>query len=195
MGPNRFNIGFQEIPTIASRIFHWFVQVGLTEEVCKALTFLLITGLRIKSSRVGDRPYAIMYYAMMVSMGFALVENVMYGYRYIDQNPQFIMLMRSITAVLAHMMFGLMMGYFFSLGLKEVRGYDSEQTVFNVWARTHKKLKRIILFSLALLIPSFFHGTYDLILSLGVGWDKVAEFLIIGLGITYLMSKNLINKH
>lgn len=193
--PTKFTITFQEVPTMLARVVFWFGQVGMTEEVCKALTLLLITGLRLKSLRIKDKPYAMMFYAMMVSMGFALVENVMYGFRFIDHNPQMIMLIRGITAVVAHMIFGLMMGYFFSLGFKEIRGYNSEPTNFNIWARTHTKLRRTIFFGLGILVPTLFHGTYDFILDLDVNWITVAEFLIIGLGITYSMSKNLINKH
>jgi RsiW-degrading membrane proteinase PrsW (M82 family) len=195
--PNKFTIDFVKVPTVAANIFHWFVQVGLTEEICKALTFLLITGLRLKSLRISDKPYAIMFYSMMVSMGFAVVENIHYAWRFLSvdgADPMDVLLVRTVTSVIAHMIFGLIMGYFFGLGFKSIRGYNSEPTKFNIWGRTHVKTKRTLFFTMGILVAAFFHGMYDFILSLGVSWATVAEFLIVGLMTTYLMSRRSIRK-
>jgi len=194
-GPNSFRIDFVDVPTMWANIFHWFVQVGLTEEICKAVTFLLITGLRLKSLRIQDKPYAMMFYCMMVSMGFAVVENIHYAGMYMSvTDPTELLVIRDVTAVIAHMIFGLMMGYFFSLGFKTIRGYDSTSK-FSIWSRKNPKTKRTMYFLLGIIVASLFHGMYDFIITLGVGWATIAEFLIVGLMITYIMSRNVIRKN
>ena len=84
-------------------------------------------------------------YAVFVSLGFALVENV--GYVMQNSNGMQVGLMRAFTAVPAHAIFGILMGY--RLGLAKF--IPSQRT------------KNLIL---AFLIPFFFHGVYDFILML-----------------------------
>ena len=83
------------------------------------------------------------------------------------------------------------MGFFFALGYKEIRGYNSEQTLFNLWGKTHDKLKKVLFFVFGVLVSSTFHGIYNFNIMTNSGWVATAELLILGLIITYFMSKEL----
>ncbi len=182
-------------------LFRNFVQIGLTEEIGKGLVFLLITSLRLKSIRSEDKPYAIMFYAMMVSMGFALVENISYGWQYYNLNlvnpgsmtPENVLAVRSVTAILAHMLFGLVMGFFFALGFKKIRGYNSEQTLLNLWGRSHNTLKKIGYIVFGILASTTFHGLYNYTLTISANLTPTIELLLLGFIITYFMSRELIH--
>jgi RsiW-degrading membrane proteinase PrsW (M82 family) len=80
-------------------------------------------------------------YAVFVSLGFALVENIMYVFQY----GQEVAYTRAITAVPVHAILGVTMGYYFSL------------------AKFFEKRKSINLIT-ALLMPILLHGIYDFIL-------------------------------
>ena len=88
-------------------------------------------------------------YAVFVSMGFALWENITYVMRYGLGTA----LIRAVTAVPGHACFGVFMGVFYGLAKrKELRG-EKEQAGFC----------RL----LALFIPVLAHGTYDYIAAVG----------------------------
>jgi RsiW-degrading membrane proteinase PrsW (M82 family) len=188
----------EPIPTNFALFFRNYVQVGLTEETAKATIFLLITSLRVKSIRIQDKPFAIMYYTMMVSLGFALVENIHYGWSAYNKQlyglpvlPEKTLMLRAVSATVAHMINGLVMGFFFALGYRHIRGGYVDQTLLNIWSKGHYKIKKVVFFILGLLAASFLHGTYDYLIDLRVTWFSMAEFLIIGLTITYIMYKDL----
>ena len=173
----------KEIPSHLSILFKNYIQVGLTEEFSKVVIFLSILFLRIKSFRVKDSAYSIMYYMMMVSLGFALVENIDYGLRAYriftnggDVPPSAILLVRSVTAIIAHMIFGLVMGFFVALGVKE-----------------QDKVKKIMLFLTGLITAATMHGSYNY--SLRFNWFLTISLLVIGLLGTFFMSRKLIRKH
>jgi RsiW-degrading membrane proteinase PrsW (M82 family) len=86
-------------------------------------------------------------YAVFVSLGFAAVENVMYV---MDGGLQTAAI-RAVTAVPAHAIFGVTMGYY--LGI----------------AHMYEELRKPYLFR-ALAIPILLHGIYDFILMVEIGW-------------------------
>ncbi len=114
-----------------------FITAGLTEELFKYLAFLLI----IWRSRHFNEKFDGIVYAVFISLGFAGVENIFYvlehGYK--------IGLVRAVTAVPAHALFGIVMGYRFGL------------------ARFYPEERRKQLF-LAFLLPFLLHGFYDFFL-------------------------------
>lgn len=116
-----------------------FLDAALVEELLK---FFALYILIWKNPNFNEEFDGIVY-AVFVSLGFALVENL--GYVYQSEQGFHVGLMRAFTAVPAHAMFGVMMGY--RLGL--ARFIPS---------------KRLKYLTLALLVPMFFHGVYDFIL-------------------------------
>ena len=128
---------------VAAAAYHAFVVAGSTEELFKFLALYLLVW---KSPSFNEKFDGIVY-AVFVSLGFAGVENVLYV---MDGGMQTAMT-RALTAVPAHAIFGITMGYY--LGI----------------ARMYKELKGPYL-ARALLVPILLHGIYDFILMVEVGW-------------------------
>lgn len=124
-----------------------FIVAACTEEFFK---FLFLYGLIWKSPEFNEKFDGIVY-AVFVSLGFAAVENIMYVTRY----GQDVGLTRALTAVPAHFLFGVSMGYFVGLA----RFVAS---------------KRTMMMRNALLVPILLHGSYDFILMSQEPWLLLA---------------------
>lgn len=81
-----------------------FVIVAFFEELFKFLTLILFPYLR----PFFNEPLDGIIYAVMISMGFATLENVLYALQFSISTTA----LRGITAVPAHAVFATMMGYF-----------------------------------------------------------------------------------
>lgn len=112
-----------------------YLIVGFSEEFSKFL------GLRFYSYRqkAFDEPMDGIVYAVIVSMGFATVENIMYLTKFQDMK---VAMMRMFLSVPAHATFAVIMGYF--VGKAK---FDSKNSAG--------------LMLLGLLGAIFFHGTFD----------------------------------
>jgi RsiW-degrading membrane proteinase PrsW (M82 family) len=128
---------------VAAAFYHAFIVAGSTEELFKFLALYLLVW---KSPSFNEKFDGIVY-AVFVSLGFAGVENVLYV---IDGGMQ-TALMRALTAIPAHAIFGIIMGYY--LGI----------------AHMYTELKGPYL-ARALLVPILLHGIYDFILMVETGW-------------------------
>ena len=128
---------------VVEAAYHAFVVAASTEELFKFLALYLLVW---KSPNFNEKFDGIVY-AVFVSLGFAGVENVLYV---MDGGMQ-TALTRAITAVPAHAIFGITMGYY--LGI----------------ARMYQELKSKYLIR-ALLVPILLHGIYDFILMVEVSW-------------------------
>jgi len=128
---------------VGGAAWHAFVVAGSTEEVFKYLALYLLIW---KSPSFNEKFDGIVY-AVFVSLGFAAVENVMYV---MDGGMQ-TAAMRAITAVPAHAIFGVTMGYY--LGI----------------AHMYEELRKQYLMR-AIAIPVLLHGIYDFILMVEIGW-------------------------
>jgi protease PrsW len=111
-----------------------FVGVAAVEELCK---FFFVFRFLYRHKEF-DEPFDGITYAVMVSMGFATLENVIYTFEHGATTG----ILRMFTAVPAHATFAIMMGYF--LGLAKFRQGDSN-----------------LLIAYAVLVPILFHGLYD----------------------------------
>ncbi len=114
-----------------------FVVAAFTEETFKFLALLII----VWRSRQFSEKYDGIVYAVFVSLGFAMVENI----KYVLDGGMNVAFVRAVTAVPAHALFGVTMGYYLS---------------FARFSLFYKKKN----FILALLIPIMLHGIYDFIL-------------------------------
>ncbi len=115
-----------------------FVVASLTEEFFKFLVFLIF----IWRHKDFNEKFDGIIYAVYISLGFALVENVFY----VLGNGAGTGFLRALTAVPAHALFGVAMGFY--LGKAKFANAD-QQTKY-------------ILF--AIFIPIILHGIYDFIL-------------------------------
>ncbi|HEY9046764.1 MAG TPA: PrsW family glutamic-type intramembrane protease [Ohtaekwangia sp.] len=111
-----------------------FFKVALIEEFSKFIFVRFV----LFYNRNFNEPFDGIVYAVLVSMGFATLENV----AYVFQSGFITGILRIFTAVPAHATFGVMMGFF--LGKAKF---------------THRQ--NLMLSVLALMVATFFHGLYD----------------------------------
>lgn len=124
--------------TLQDIAIHNFVFVGLTEELCKFICLYVVAYPKPDF----NEPFDGITYAVMVSMGFATSENIMY----VLDGGLHVALIRFFTAVPAHASFSILMGYF--VGLAKFNRHN-----------------RMYLF-LGLCTATVFHGAYDFFLSI-----------------------------
>lgn len=143
-----------------------FVVVALSEEFSK----YVIVKYFAQPKKAFNEPYDGIIYAVMVSMGFACTENIMY----VLQGGYETAILRAFTAVPAHATFGVLMGYF--MGLAK-------------FSNNRVKLNMVGLF-LAVL----FHGAYDFFLFIRfIPGISIGAFVSLIVGI--VLSRKAIRKH
>tara|TARA_R110002049_G_scaffold326_5_gene1771 strand:+ start:3169 stop:3846 length:678 start_codon:yes stop_codon:yes gene_type:complete len=143
-----------------------FVVVALSEEFSK----YVIVKYFAQPKKAFNEPYDGIIYAVMVSMGFACTENLMYV---IDGGYQ-TALVRAFTAVPAHATFGVLMGY-----------YMGKAKFSN---------NRLVLNLIGLLLATIFHGAYDFFLFINfIPGISIGAFISLIIGI--LLSRKAIKKH
>jgi len=111
---------------------------AIPEEFAKWIIFYWL----ISKAKDFDQYYDGILYAIFISMGFALFENIMYVMEYGMGTA----IVRSILSVPGHMLFAIPMGYYLSLSRFE-SGASAKYHIF-----------------LSLAIPILLHGTFDFIL-------------------------------
>ncbi len=119
--------------TVSKEAFLW---VALPEELLKFIALFFICYF----SKSLDRPSDVILYSLFISMGFATIENVLYGYVYGIETS----LIRAFTAIPAHATFGIFMGIIFA-------AYHFRITKYRKWV--------IILFAVFFVV--IIHGIYD----------------------------------
>ena len=162
------SLGLYESDHLGITFLYAYVVVAFSEEIVK------FVGLRFWAypQKSFDEPMDGIVHAIIIGMGFATVENLLYASLF-DANT---ILLRAFTAVPAHASFAVVMGYFMGLSKFEEGA----------------KKWRMKLQGLGLAV--FMHGTYDFLL-----FQKEVEFLaigsILGLGISVWYSFKLIRIH
>lgn len=157
-----------------------FLVVAFTEELVK---YLVLRFFNYPRSEFNE-PYDGIMYGVAVSLGFAAIENVMYVY---NAGPDGLStgIARMFTAVPAHAVFGVMMGYFVG-----------RAKFFPVKFRWLERLK-------GLFVAILFHGLYDLFLFLpesqvlpaGEAWGAIALLALVTLGVGIRFSRKAIQIH
>jgi RsiW-degrading membrane proteinase PrsW (M82 family) len=122
--------------SLGGQAINAFFVVALVEEFSK---FVWVRGVLYRNRNFNE-PFDGIVYSVMVGMGFATLENILYVFEHGLETAIF----RMFTAVPAHATFAILMGYF--LGK----------------AKFEKKKGYYALF--ALLVAALFHGTYDFFL-------------------------------
>jgi protease PrsW len=117
--------------------YHAFLVASLTEEGFKYLAFILF----FWHSRNFNEKFDGIVYAVFISLGFAAIENIFYVYK----GGYEVGVLRALTAVPAHALFGTVMGYHFGL------------------ARFYPERRKYQLI-LAFFAPFIWHGIYDFLL-------------------------------
>jgi RsiW-degrading membrane proteinase PrsW (M82 family) len=98
-------LGMMYTNKLPNLLGHWlnaFVVIAFSEELAK---YMFLKWFAYRSSHF-DEPFDGIIYALMVSMGFAALENIMY----VLNGGITVALMRMFTAVPAHATFAVLMG-------------------------------------------------------------------------------------
>lgn len=143
-----------------------FVVVALVEEFSK----YVIVRYYSQRSKEYNEPFDGIVYAVMVSLGFAALENVLYVFQHGISTG----IMRAFTAVPAHATFAILMGYFMG--------------------KAKFSKNRIVLNLMGLFFATLFHGAYDFFLFINFipgMWLGAIVSLIIGI----FLSRKAIKKH
>jgi protease PrsW len=114
-----------------------FVVASLTEEGMKFLAFCFF----FWNNKNFNEKFDGIVYSVYIALGFAGIENILYVF----SGGYGVGLIRALTAVPAHALFGIVMGYNFGLA----RFQQGRRAGYLV---------------LAFLLPFFFHGVYDFLL-------------------------------
>jgi protease PrsW len=103
-----FPVDYGNLESVA---IHAFIVVALAEELAKFLV------LRFYAYRLPefDEPYDGIVYGVMISLGFAAIENIFY----VAEGGMSVALLRMFTAVPAHASFGIIMGYYFGMAWQD----------------------------------------------------------------------------
>ena len=137
---------FENNDPINNALLIGFFAGGLVEEILK---FSVLYYFVLKKNEFNE-PMDGIVYGVLVSLGFATLENIEYVYLQ-SENLGFTSLeiaqLRAFTAVPLHGLVGVIMGFYFGLfaftGQKKYQGY-------------------------ALIIPILFHGSYNFLYAVGV---------------------------
>ena len=128
-----------DFTTVREAVQTAFFAAAIPEEVAKYTMLWLF----LRKCKYFDQRMDGIVYAVCVSLGFAALENVFYLISSYDEWLS-IGISRALTAVPGHFGFGVLMGYYYSLGK-----FDSKTF-------TSAKYK-------ALIVPILVHGIYDVI--------------------------------
>ncbi|MCF8370351.1 MAG: PrsW family intramembrane metalloprotease [Bacteroidales bacterium] len=123
--------------SLSKAAYRAFAVASFTEELFKMTALFLL----IWNNRNFNEKFDGIVYAVFISLGFAGIENLMYVFNHGYE----VGIARAFTAVPAHALFGVAMGYYFGLA----RFYSVRRTRYLVFA---------------FLLPFVLHGIYDFIL-------------------------------
>ncbi|MEK6780946.1 MAG: PrsW family glutamic-type intramembrane protease [Bacteroidota bacterium] len=152
--------------SIGEQAIHAFILVALIEEFSK---FIFVRGVLYRNKNFNE-PFDGIVYSVMVGMGFATLENILY----VSDGGVSTAILRMFTAVPAHASFAVLMGYFLGKAkFEHKRGY------YSIYA---------------LGVATLFHGAYDYFWFIAyVPGIWVGAITSLGLGIYF--SKKAIKIH
>lgn len=155
--------------TVLYNVILYFVIVAFSEESSK----YIFLRKRTWQNPEFNCQYDGVVYAVFVSLGFALWENISYVMSYGFSTA----IVRAITAIPGHACFGVFMGIFYGIAKKYERlGAQGKAKFYSV---------------LSLVIPAFLHGTYDYIATLQQmqsGW-----YFVIFIAALFTLTFNLVD--
>ena len=134
------------------------IGVALVEEGVKYVALLRFN----YNKEDFNEPYDGIVYSLIITMGFALVENIMYVVNSGDMGSS-VATLRTLTAIPMHATCGIVMGYF--MGLAKI---EKENKTTNM--------------ALAIAVPVLIHGLYNYFIFVEL---FALSLLIVVLGIRY----------
>lgn len=152
--------------SIWQQFIHAFIGVALAEEFSK----YIVVRYYSQPKAAFDEPYDGIIYAVMVSMGFACTENILY----VLEGGSSTAIVRAFTAVPAHATFGVLMGYYMG------------KAKFSK-SRLHLNLT-------GLFLAVLFHGAYDFFLFINfIPGISIGAFISLIVGV--VLSRKAMKAH
>ncbi len=151
-------------------IWQQFIQAFFVVALAEEFSKYVIVRYFAQPKKAFNEPYDGIMYAVMVSMGFACTENIMY----VLQGGYETAILRAFTAVPAHATFGILMGY-----------YMGKAKFSN---------NRFKLNMAGLFLAVLFHGAYDFFLFIRfIPGISIGAFVSLIIGV--FLSRKAIKKH
>lgn len=155
-----------DVKSIWQQFIKAFFVVALVEEFSK---YVIVKFYAQKNNEFNE-PFDGIVYAVMVSMGFAALENVLYVFQYGASTG----IVRAFTAVPAHATFGILMGFY--MGKAK---FSNRRVYYNLFG---------------LFMATIFHGAYDFFLFINfIPGIAIGAFVSLLVGI--FLSRKAIKKH
>ena len=152
--------------SILQQFIKAFVVVAFVEEFSK----YVLVRFGAQRNKEFNEPFDGIVYAVMVSMGFATLENVLYTFQYGAATG----ITRAFTAVPAHATFAILMGYY--MGKAKFSSNKKTLNLFGLFAAT------------------IFHGAYDFFLFIDFV-PGIATGAFVSLIIGIILSNKAIKRH
>lgn len=159
--------GWEDATDIGKTLFFSFVIVGLAEEGLKLGGLLAFAFPK----RFFNEPMDGIVYAVMIAMGFATVENILYA----NKMSVTTMVVRAFTAVPAHGIFAVVTGYY--VGMAK---FD--------------KAKRWKLLAYGLLLTVVLHGAYDFFIIIE-SYEWLGGLALVSLFLSFWYAYKLLRLH
>jgi RsiW-degrading membrane proteinase PrsW (M82 family) len=151
-------------------IFQQFIKAFFVVALVEEFSKFVIVKYYAQKNKEFNEPFDGIVYAVMVSMGFAALENIMYVFQYGVGTG----ITRAFTAVPAHATFGILMGYF--MGNAK---FSNNKLKYNLFG---------------LIAATIFHGAYDFFLFINfIPGTLIGAILSLIIGI--ILAKKAIKKH
>ena len=157
---------FENNSRVNNALIGGFFAGGLVEESLKFLVFYFY----VLKEKAFNEPMDAIVYGVVVSLGFATLENYDYVFRIAEEyemSPLDMAIGRAYTAVPMHALCGVIMGFYFGM---------------YAFVSGGKNL------SLALIVPYIFHGTYNFLCAFPPYYIFVIFILLV---FSYLLHKNV----
>lgn len=148
-----------------------FFIVAMTEEGMK---FLVLRFYNYPHKEF-DEPYDGIMYGVAVSLGFAAIENILYVFEAEGDGFE-IGILRMFTAVPAHAMFGVLMGFFVGKAKFLKNGEGATKTIM-----------------FGLFSAMFFHGVYNFLLYQEA--ELLTLFAFVALAVGIILAKIAMHTH
>ncbi|HOB26191.1 MAG TPA: PrsW family glutamic-type intramembrane protease [Bacilli bacterium] len=150
-----------------------FLSVGIVEEGAK----WLITYYKTYNNKEFNHPYDAIVYSVFVSLGFAMVENVLY----VCGSGLEVGIMRALLSVPSHAVDAVLMGYFLGLSKREQFNHGKKEDLY---------------LSLSVIIPAIIHTIFDYLIFMYVNTNMMLHVyhLIDFVIFIYILSFIIVNK-
>lgn len=160
--------------TVIYHALNFFFIVGISEEVCKFIFMLLATW----KNKSFDYAFDGIIYAVASSLGFALIENLLYvlwgAYLGGFESGMTIGVMRAVLAIPFHTVFSIFMGYFYG---------KAKEATFQ-----HRKAGKYLI--LSVFIPAMIHGAYDFMVTVVASSPKTIVLFLLFVILMYIFTIN-----